>query len=176
MILERGYNIGINSSKPRRGRRRNKMEKLNFYKIGRGSKIGAKYILAADRTDAEQVASQVATDRGGHYTCVVGPVVPTTEDYENEARYYAAHRCSSGVGYTRSQLREVPAEGLFLAVSVGSPCPVGYLEVERYSVSLAQVTRVAQALYGEQARITNSYTIRPLGQAINFAALKAAVK
>ena len=152
------------------------MEKLNFYKIGSGNKMGAKYVLAADRQDAEQVTSQVAIDRGGHYTCVAGPVVPTKDDYENEVRYYAAHRDSVGVGYTRSQLREEPVEGLFLAVSVGSPCPVGYIEVEGYSVSLAQVTRVAQAIFGAQACIADSYTIRPLGQAINYAALKTALK
>ena len=134
--------------------------------------IGARWILAPSVGGARALAAQIAANKNKPAPALTGRTAGI-ESLEDCPRYYVGHDQGYTLGYGAGEAHEPGVQ--YWGVDCGSSCAVAYIRTGADYWAVSRLTAIAQAIYGEAARIEGVETRRPLGVVIDFAALSAAL-
>ena len=134
--------------------------------------IGARWILAISAGGARALAAQIAADKNKPAPALTGRTAEI-EALEDCVPYYVGHDLGYTRGYGASEEHEPGAQ--YWGIDCGSSRAVAYVRTGAGYSAVSRLTAVAQAIYGDAARIEGVETRRPLGVVIDFAALSAAL-
>ena len=140
----------------------------------KNSKIGADWISAPNKKNAEALAAQIASDKNKPVPAVTGEFWGSSALSEDDCRRFYIRTTT---GYTPVYLVDYQRENhsLYWNIEAGSPSSVGAIRTTDAMRDTALLERIARAIYGQDARIANAQTAPPTGTIINYAALSVAL-